>query len=71
MKNVNQEEALFSVQKNENDGVEVIIRGQLEDLICMLSAAMLSSESTKAVIKSAVELTDTYILMKDNNIPQC
>ena len=60
-------DAIVSIIKNKEDNIDVVLEGEVDDIICMISAFMLSSKTAYQIIQSAVEVTDKYMEFKENN----
>jgi hypothetical protein len=59
--------AIVSIVKNNEDKIDVTLEGEIDDIICMISAFMLSSKTAYQIVKSAVEVTDKYLEHKESN----
>ena len=64
-------DAIVSITKTKEDNIDVVLEGEVEDIICMISAFMLSSTTAYQIVKSAVEVTDKYIEFKEKNKDVC
>jgi hypothetical protein len=60
-------DAIVSITKTKEDNIDVVLEGEVDDIICMISAFMLSSKTAYQIIQSAVEVTDKYMEFKENN----
>jgi acylphosphatase len=60
-------DAIVSIIKNKEDNIDVVLEGEVDDIICMISAFMLSSETAYKIVKSAVEVTEKYLEHKESN----
>jgi hypothetical protein len=58
--------AIVSIVKNNEDKIDVTLEGEIDDIICMISAFMLSSKTAYQIIQSAVEVTEKYLEHKIN-----
>jgi hypothetical protein len=63
--------AIVSIVKNNEDKIDVTLEGEIDDIICMISAFMLSSKTAYQIIQSAVEVTEKYLEHKENNKDVC
>jgi acylphosphatase len=64
-------DAIVSIIKNKEDKIDVILEGEVDDIICMISAFMLSSETAYKIVKSSVEVTEKYLENKEKNKDIC
>lgn len=60
-------DSIVSIIKNKEDNIDVVLEGEVDDIICMISAFMLSSKTAYQIVKSAVEVTDKYIEHQEIN----
>ena len=60
-------DAIVSITKNKEDNIDVVLEGEVDDIICMISAFMLSSKTAYKIIQSAVEVTDKYLEHKESS----
>lgn len=78
MDNSTNQEAFIKIYKDGNDTCTVEVQGQLDDIICMVSAAILANDDLLKIFNSAIEVTEMYKKYKENpsafinkNIPSC
>jgi hypothetical protein len=64
-------DAIVSIIKNKEDNIDVVLEGEVDDIICMISAFMLSSKTAYQIIQSAVEVTEKYLEHKEKNKDVC
>ena len=60
-------DAIVSIIKNKEDKIDVILEGEVDDIICMISAFMLSSKTAYQIVQSAVEVTEKYLDHKESS----
>jgi len=60
-------DAIVSITKNKEDNIDVVLEGNVDDIICMISAFMLSSDTAYKIIQSAVEVTEMYLKHKEGS----
>jgi hypothetical protein len=60
-------DAIVSIIKNKEDKIDVILEGEVDDIICMISAFMLSSKTAYQIVQSAVEVTEKYLEHKESS----
>lgn len=66
MDNSTNQDAFIKIIKTKDDTCEVQVEGQLDDLICMLSAAILAHEDLGKLLNSAIEVTEMYKKYQEN-----
>lgn len=78
MENLTNQDAFIKIYKDDNDNCTVEVQGQLDDIICMISAAILANDDLKKIFNSAIEVTEMYKKYQSNpsafinkNIPSC
>ena len=64
-------DAIVSFIKNREDNIDVVLEGEVDDIISMISAFMLSSETAYKIVKSSVEVTEKYLENKEKNKDIC
>jgi hypothetical protein len=60
-------DAIVSITKTKEDNIDVILEGEVDDIICIISAFMLSSKTAYQIIQSAVEVTEKYLEFKESS----
>jgi hypothetical protein len=60
-------DAIVSITKTKEDNIDVVLEGEVDDIICMISAFMLSSKTAYQIIQSAVEVTEKYLEFKESS----
>ena len=58
--------AMIKIDKTGYDSCSVEVQGHIDDLICMLSAAILANEDLEKILKSAIEVAEMYRKYKEN-----
>lgn len=78
MDNSTNQEAFIKIIKTDDNTCEVQVEGHLDDLICMLSAAILAHENLGKLLNSAIQVTEMYKKYEENptsfnikNMPSC
>lgn len=66
MDNSTNQNAMIKIYKDGEDTCTVEVQGQIDDLICMVSAAILVNEDLKLIFNSAIEVTEMYKKYKEN-----
>ena len=66
MDNLTNQDAFIKIYKDGNDTCTVEVQGQLDDVICMVSAAILANDDLGKIFKSAIEVTEMYKKYQEN-----
>lgn len=67
MDNLTNQNACIKIYKDGEDTCTVEVQGQLDDIICMVSAAILSNDDLGKIFNSAIEVTEMYKKYKENH----